>query len=96
MNKSALRDLYTSGLVKTPPLVLLALLPNHCVGMLVSEIAEIIGVSNPTASMAINALARCGMLERRYPFRDQRQVSAHLTEKGKQAAIGMRAALDAV
>jgi DNA-binding MarR family transcriptional regulator len=96
MNKSPLRDLYASGLVKAPPLVLLALLPNYCAGMLIGEIADQLGVSNPTASMAINTLARCGMLERRYPFRDQRQVSVHLTEKGKQEAVRMRDALAAV
>ena len=95
MQKLALPALYKSGLVKAPTVLLLALKVCRAPNMLSTELADVIGVNTTTVSMAINALAKDGMVERRYPYRDRRQVSLHLTPKGDYAATGMLNALSA-
>lgn len=93
MNLSALAALYKTGMIKVPTLVVLHLAIDKRPGTLASTIANTIGASVTTVSMAINALTKDGVLVRHYPFRDRRQVTVYLTDKGELAALQLLEAL---
>lgn len=93
MKLSALAALYKTSMIKVPTLVMLHLAVDKRPGTLASTIANTIGASITTVSMAINALVKDGLLVRHYPYRDRRQVTVYLTDKGELAALQLLEAL---
>lgn len=87
-------QLHASGLVKAPQVVLLAVLTPDGTGVAFGDVVCRTGLSPSHASMAIDSLTKARLLEKRYPLRDGRTVTAYLTPVGVVRATGMLRAID--
>lgn len=61
-------------------------------GLAVGRLAELAGVSAPTATGVIDALSRSGLVRRARSRRDRRSVILHLTAEGRRLVLERRRA----
>lgn len=66
---------------------LVSLLSKHEGGLSVSSIADYMGVSRPTATVAVNKLAQKGYAVKEAVKKDGRQVRVFLSEEGRRVRI---------
>lgn len=88
-----LPELYASGLVKAPQILLLALLTADGSGTSHAGIMARSGVAAAHVSTCLAALEKQNEIERRYPLRDGRTINIYLTALGKKRAEQMLQAL---